>query len=67
MTRTIGKISEVHGALPGMVDVSTWEEDERGNRDGFEEHRIALTWDVDTNDADAIRSYVERELDGVSE
>lgn len=32
MTRTIGKISEVHGTLPGMVDVSTWEEDERGCR-----------------------------------
>ena len=65
MERVIISISAVHGRTPGMVDVSSCEIDEQGNRDAFQTDRIALTWDCLTDDGydnQAICQLVEKEI-----
>ncbi len=65
MDRVIISIGNVHGRTPGMVDVSSCEVDEQGNRDAFQTDRIALTWDCLTDnghDDEAIFELVKKEI-----
>jgi len=63
--RVIISIGKVHGRTPGMVDVSSCEIDEHGNRDAFQDDRIALNWDCLTDDGyddGAILELVKKEI-----